>query len=85
MLYGGIFLHSHTHRLCSVAHASFYLNLPHVVDFSPPTALSHNICLAGAYNSKDSIVVLATHHTGNAEISFETINVVWRAQSTTYP
>lgn len=73
------------HRLCGMPHASFYLNLPHVVDFSPPTALSHNICLAGAYNSTESIIVLATHHTGNAEISFPTINVLWRAQRITYP
>lgn len=66
-------------------HASFYLNLPHVVDFSPPKALSHNICSAGTYNSTESIVILATHHTGNAETSFSTINILWPAHRITYP
>lgn len=46
---------------------------------------SHNTCLAGAYKSAESIVILATHHAEKAEIFSATINVLWLSYRITYP
>lgn len=78
------FLHTHTH---SLRYASWIILSESATWcwFFSTDSRSHNTCLAGAYKSTESIVILATHHAENAEIFFATINVLWLAYRVTYP